>query len=188
MSANQFRLIAGKWRGKTLSFPPEQDLRPTLGRIRETLFNWLMHDIQTARCLDAFAGSGAIGLEALSRQAKEVTFLDSNKKALAQLKQNINTLAEKNATVLHRDALNFLKTTDQTFDIIFLDPPFQEALLADCLNAVQKNNVLTVGGLIYIEHNRKTPPDLANWQILRQKKAGQVTFALLTSPEKNHHE
>ncbi|MCK5666548.1 MAG: 16S rRNA (guanine(966)-N(2))-methyltransferase RsmD, partial [Thiotrichaceae bacterium] len=140
-TANQLRIIAGQWRGRRLNFADGEGLRPTLDRVRETLFNWLQGEIAGARCLDLFSGSGALGLEALSREAGEVVMIDTNPQAIAMIQKNLHLLAVENAQLLQIDAQQFLQnyavndqavnnSTDKTFDIVFLDPPFNQQLVA----------------------------------------------------------
>ena len=122
---NRIRIIGGTHRGRRLAFPDAAGLRPTPDRVRETLFNWLMPHLPGARCLDLFAGSGALGLEAVSRGAREVVLVDANPAVVKSLQENLRLLGEtERARVIRSDALAFLrKETDAPFDIVFLDPP-----------------------------------------------------------------
>lgn len=178
---NQLRIIGGEWRGRKLDFPDVSNLRPTGDRIRETLFNWLQMDIPGARCLDLFAGSGALGFEALSRGAAQVTFLDSHSKSVQQLNANCRLLACGKATVLKKDALEFLRAEpEQLFDIVFLDPPFKLDMLQESIQLLNEKKHLHAGAKIYLEMDVATeiasmPED---WQMLKEKKAGQVKYQL----------
>ena len=173
------RIIGGKYRGKKLGFPDIEGLRPTPSRVRETLFNWLMHRVQDARCLDAFAGSGALGIEAFSRGAKEVIFVEQSSLAFAELKKNLLHFQNPSLTALKMDAGEFLTKVLAPFDLIFLDPPFANGLLPNCLSLIAQNKLLTAEGLLYVESGEELIIDPLVWQVLRSKKAGFVYYALL---------
>lgn len=186
-SGNQLRIIAGQWRGRKLNFADGEGLRPTMDRVRETLFNWLQHDIAGARCLDLFSGSGALGLEALSRHAGEVLMIDKNPQAIAMIADNLKLLKVGNAQLLHMDAVEYLqqqadKHTDKPFDIVFLDPPFNKNLLPVCCDLLDKSQCLSPQALIYIEVEKNTPlPALPeHWQPVKEKRAGQLAYYLLS--------
>lgn len=172
------RIIGGKFRGKKLHFPISSGLRPTPDRVRETLFNWLMQDIYGAKCLDAFAGSGALGFEAISRGAAEVVMVETAPSVLQHLRKHAAALAVNNLQIIADDARHYLRTSKQAFDIIFMDPPFAENYLADCIALMTTNTILRKEGLLYIESAEK--PSLAeeHWILLKEKKAGQVFYAL----------
>jgi 16S rRNA (guanine966-N2)-methyltransferase len=180
MKTNQLRIIGGKWRGRKLSFPDVVDLRPTTDRIRETVFNWLMADIVDAECLDLFAGSGALGFEALSRGAKQVTFIDQSSEVINQLKENAAILkAESQANILQQEAIPFLNQQKKQLDIIFLDPPFKLNIINELCQLIAEKKLLKPGGLIYIEMNNKQTLQLpAPLSRIKQKQAGQVIFCL----------
>ena len=127
---NQFRIIAGIWRRRRLAFPKLPDIRPSPDRVRETLFNWLREQVAGARCLDLFAGSGALGLEALSRGACQVTFVDQERQAVEAISAHLQNLGATGGEVVQAEALAFLRGTPAAFDIVFLDPPFASELLA----------------------------------------------------------
>lgn len=177
---NQLRIIGGQWRGRKLNFPDLPGLRPTSDRIRETLFNWLQADIIGARCLDLFAGSGAVGFEALSRGAAEVVFVDNMQAAVSQLNQNLTMLKNEKGQVFRGDALSFVQRDDMVpFDIVFLDPPFKSGLLGKCISALEQSSCLKKDSLIYIENEKQLDVAVpANWNSLKEKKAGQVKYAL----------
>jgi 16S rRNA (guanine966-N2)-methyltransferase len=178
---NQLRIIAGLWRGRKLSFPDVDGLRPTGDRIRETLFNWLAPEIQGARCLDLFAGSGALGIEALSRGAETSVLVERDTKAAAQLKANLEILKAEQGRVVNVDALGFLQkgNTDAPYHIVFIDPPFQLNLWQSVIDALEAGNWLADNATIYIESGRDDeyqPP--INWQLHRDKHAGAVSYRL----------
>jgi 16S rRNA (guanine966-N2)-methyltransferase len=177
---NSVRIIGGTWRGRRLHFPDVPDLRPTPDRVRETLFNWLQHEITGSRCLDLFAGSGALGVEALSRGATQVVFVESAAAAALCLKRELDALgAGTAALVQNSSAERFLAGSTQAFDIVFLDPPFKsEALTALCLNINERGSVKS-GGLAYLECAAGTKLDLPEgWEMLKSKSAGEVGYHL----------
>ncbi len=176
------RIVAGKWRSRLLPIADEPGLRPTSERIRETLFNWLASTIEGSRCLDLFAGSGALGLEALSRGAGEVVFVENSARAAAALKEAVNMLEASGAQIRKADAIKYLKSEPEPFDIVFLDPPFAADLLEDLCRLLSEGNWLAEGARVYLEQDRERPlPDLPDgWTILNDKTAGQVRYALVT--------
>lgn len=181
--ANQIRIIGGTHRGRRLSFPDLPGLRPTGDRIRETLFNWLQPMLPGACCLDLFAGSGALGLEAASRGAEQVLLLDQARQITQQLQEHVTELGLYGVAVEQRDALLWLEQDppDRLFDIIFLDPPFGGGLLEPCCRLLEAGGWLAEDARVYIETNvvESLPFLPPNWQMLREKKAGQVAYYLL---------
>lgn len=183
--ANSLRIIGGEWRSRKFPFIDASGLRPTPGRIRETVFNWLQGDIYNASCLDLFAGSGALGLEALSRGASNVVFVENNPVVATQLKSNL-ALLNSDSSVIQADALNIIAELAEqhtSFDIIFLDPPYRKGLLEKSLKELIKFRLVSLDTLIYLEHESE---DSLYWgkyglQILKQTKAGQVQSFLLKS-------
>ncbi|MBM6550541.1 16S rRNA (guanine(966)-N(2))-methyltransferase RsmD [Marinomonas ostreistagni] len=178
-STSKLRIIGGEWRSRQLPIPDIEGLRPTTDRVRETVFNWLNFEVPGARCLDLFCGSGALGLEALSRGAKDCTFVELNKQVAQQIQQNLKTLNAPQGQVVHSDALSFLQRPSEAYDLIFLDPPFRKGLLDQVIPALD-SQWLKSGAHIYIEREseKELPPLPDNWQLLKEKKAGQLTFAL----------
>jgi 16S rRNA (guanine966-N2)-methyltransferase len=178
---NSVRIIGGGWRGRRISFPDIPGLRPTPDRIRETLFNWLQQDVVGARCLDLFAGSGALGLEALSRGAAETVFVEQAVAASRALQEQLSRLgAERKARVAEMGAARFLRTPAPPFDIVFLDPPFGRDALAEYVPLLDSGNWLNIGGLVYLENEKTagTPPLPAHWELLKSKSAGEVGYHL----------
>ncbi len=179
--AGQLRIIGGQWRGRRLRFAGGSGLRPTADRNRETLFNWLQGQIDGARVLDLFAGSGALGLEALSRGAASAVFVEHSRGACRSLEQNIAMLdAAGRAEVISGDARRFLRDRPAPFDLIFLDPPFAADLLDPALAALAAWP-LPGHSRIYVEAPlHPAPPELpAGWALCRERSAGAVWFALL---------
>ena len=180
--SGQLRIIGGRWRGRKFRFRAAPGLRPTPDRVRETLFNWLAPDIAGARCLDLFAGSGALGLEALSRGAAGVCFVDRHANSLRQIDQHLHALQADNAECRNEDALQWLErgNAGAAWDIVFLDPPFDEGLLEPAARLLEAGNWLAADALVYLEAGvRETAPELPpNWELHREKTAGDVRFSL----------
>ncbi|EJH4504861.1 16S rRNA (guanine(966)-N(2))-methyltransferase [Cronobacter sakazakii] len=178
--SGQIRIIGGQWRGRKLPVPDSPGLRPTTDRVRETLFNWLAPYLVGARCLDCFAGSGALGLEALSRYAADATLLEMERGVAQQLQKNLATLKSSAAKVVNTNTLNFLNQNGEPHDIVFVDPPFRKGLLEETLNLLETRGWLAPQALIYVESEVENglPPVPANWQLHREKVAGQVAYRL----------
>lgn len=182
-TSNQVRIIGGTHRGRRLSFPDLPGLRPTGDRVRETLFNWLQPILPGARCLDLFAGSGAIGLEAASRGAGAVVMLDQAPAVIKQLQQHVADLRLEQVQVERADALEWLgRNAVEPFDIVFLDPPFGHDLLGPCCTRLEAGGWLKPDARIYIEMDvlESLPEMPENWVIVREKKAGQVAYYLFS--------
>lgn len=182
---NRVRIIGGEWRSRVLQFPDAPSLRPTPDRVRETLFNWLQLRIHGARCLDLFAGSGALGFEALSRGAASVTALETASTAAASLRHNATLLGTDRLQLIQQDALRWLDTpATQQFDIVFIDPPFADNAHARCCALLQQHGWLAAGALVYLESGSSLltlalPP---SWQLTRHKQAGDVHYGLAAIP------
>ena len=179
-AAGQIRIIGGLWRGRKLPVPHSPGLRPTTDRVRETLFNWLAPVLQGAHCLDCFAGSGALGLEALSRYAASATLLEFERPVAQQLEKNLALLNAKDAKVFNVNTLNWLAKAGNAFDVVFLDPPFRKGLLEETLRLLENNGWLADEALIYVESEVENglPPVPACWHLYREKVAGQVAYRL----------
>jgi len=177
---NTLRIIGGTHRGRKLSFVDAKGLRPTPDRMRETLFNWLQPVIHGARCLDLFAGSGALGLEALSRGAADVVFVERDGKAARRLDENLQLLGYETIRCHQQAAQSYLEQTPELFDVVFLDPPYQSDLLEQVIGQLQQG-WLADAARIYMEHDSNHPrPELpSDWTLLKERKAGQVTALLL---------
>lgn len=179
----EVRIIAGLWRGRKLPVLNAVGLRPTADRIKETLFNWLMPYIADTNCLDCFAGSGALGFEALSRQASQVTFLELDKNTAAQLNKNLQTLkcSPQQAQVVNQDSLLFLKRYQNQphFDLVFVDPPFHFNLVEQTVSLLVQYNWLKENALVYIETEKDKKPTIPEgWILLKEKNSGQVSYRL----------
>ena len=181
--AGRLRIVAGNWRSRLLDIADVEGLRPTSERIRESLFNWLAPTIQGARCLDLFAGTGALGLEALSRGAREVVFVERSAVAARQLEENVALLGASSVATLYRgDAETFLRNRDSGgFDIVFLDPPFAADRLGETCRLLVETQCLADDALIYLEEDRsRGDPALPDgWQLLKNKTAGNVRYMLV---------
>lgn len=174
-SRNKVRIIGGEHRRRLLSFPDAEGLRPTPDRVRETVFNWLGQTLHGKRCLDLFAGSGALGFEAASRHAARVVMVERARPVIMALKENQRILGAANIEVVPMDAQHFVSGCRERFDVIFLDPPYGADLLPSLLPAMAE--LLADGGVVYFE--ARTWPDTTGWTVLRQDKAGQVHYGLL---------
>ena len=179
---NSIRIIAGKWRGRRLPVIEAQGLRPSTDRVRETLFNWLMHDVADARCLDLFAGTGGLGLECLSRGARSAVFVESDRRAATQLEKNLGVLdAVNSAEVLTQSAIDFLRRpSTNKFDVVFMDPPFDSNLLVQAMPLLVENSWLADDALVYIEQASKKDPELVpeGWRVYKEGKAGYCRYSL----------
>jgi len=179
--SNQLRIIGGDWRGRKLRFPDAPNLRPTPDRVRETIFNWLAPIIDGAHVLDLFAGSGALGLEALSRGAAFATFVDSHKKVTQALQDHLVLLnAKDKAEVVSMDGVRFLKQEAKVYNLVFLDPPYQLDFMAKVVPLLEENGWLADNAMLYLEiEKRQSLPELPdNWNMLKDKTAGEVSYFL----------
>lgn len=178
----ELRIIGGEWRGRKLRFPALPGLRPSPNRVRETLFNWLQPELSGAHCLDLFAGSGALGLEALSRGAGSCWFVEVARTASQQIRQHLTTLKCDTGRAIDADALQWLESMPPTprFHLVFLDPPFRQGMVAECCARLERSGRLSDNALIYVESAvDEGPPDVpANWTLHRDKQAGQVAYRL----------
>jgi 16S rRNA (guanine966-N2)-methyltransferase len=177
---SQIRIIAGRWRGRKLIFSATEGLRPTTDRVRETIFNWLQFDIAQSRCLDLFAGSGALGLEAASRGAETVTLVEKNIQAVHYLTDNCRLLAAENCRVVLASAEQFIANNQEQYDIIFLDPPYKANLWTEISEQLMESGLVAPSAYIYLECPAKGDlPTLPNqWQLKKDKKAGVIRYCL----------
>jgi len=182
MAANEVRIIGGNWRGRKLRFPDVNGLRPTLGRVRETLFNWLNRRIPGSHCLDLFAGSGALGFEALSRGAASVTLVEPDVRAARALRENAARLQAGPACRIDcTTATRFLRSASGTWDVIFLDPPFDADLLPATLARIGAAGCLAPDGVVYFEMPRRLTAAFAGFRLVKEGTAGDTRFGLLAS-------
>jgi 16S rRNA (guanine966-N2)-methyltransferase len=177
---SKLRIIGGEWRSRQIVFEDAPGLRPTPARVRETLFNWLQADIANSCCLDLFAGSGALGFEAASRGARQVLQVENNPKTCQMLRENTTVLRATQIAVLQMDVALFIQQCQETFDVIFLDPPFGQGLVEPICQQLQSAGLVATYGKIYLETERKLTlqglPD--NWLQLKDKVAGEVRYSL----------
>ena len=185
MTKNEVRIIGGKWKGRKLRFPDRPGLRPSLGRARETTFNWLVGSIDGAACLDLFAGSGSLGFEAESRGAASVVLVERDRRTAAALKSSATVLGA-HGRVIVSDAQKYLRSAATPFDLIFMDPPFaQPELAASAIRSVLDRALLAPDGAIYVELPRRwaLPAELHEELIWRKSAiAGEARFGLLAGP------
>ncbi|WP_018716574.1 16S rRNA (guanine(966)-N(2))-methyltransferase RsmD [Arhodomonas aquaeolei] len=178
---NRLRIVAGDWGGRRLPFPEARDLRPTAERVRETLFNWLRADVAGARCLDLFAGSGALGLEAASRGAREVVCVERSRRVADVLRENVARLggAERVAVTV-ADARRYLDGPASAFDLVFLDPPFSSSIIDSVCAGLESGGWLSPRALVYVERARhgQAVSVPASWTLRRHGTAGDVDYRL----------
>jgi len=184
MREGRLRIIGGRWRGRRISVPAFDGVRPTPDRVRETLFNWLQPVIEGARCLDLFAGSGALALEAVSRGAKAVVCVERDHRVADALRAVTAELPAPEIEVQCRDAFDFLDGTGQPFEIVFLDPPFAAGLVPRCLERLVAGGWLAPRGWIYVEAETELTEDALaeGFELIRGKRAGDVCYHLVRSP------
>ena len=181
-AGGQLRIVGGRYRGRRLPIPSQPGLRPTMDRTRETLFNWLAPVIAGSRCLDCFAGSGALAFEASSRGAQAVCMLERSASVCRQLRANALKLGDESVKVVSVDALAWLSASPvQQFDLVFLDPPFGRGLLGPACDLLHRRGWLAPGAMVYLEASvadgfPALPP---GWMLLRDKRAGAVRFGLV---------
>ncbi|MDB3893551.1 16S rRNA (guanine(966)-N(2))-methyltransferase RsmD [Candidatus Thioglobus sp.] len=185
-AANNFQIIGGEHRGRKFNFPDAPGLRPTPNKVRETLFNWIQFQSSNKVFLDLFAGSGALGFEALSRGAKKVISIEKDSSAFKSLEKNRKNLRSDKIQIINADALDFLSNkTTQVFDFVLLDPPFHQKLLEKALKKLSKGGFLALGSQIYIESEFEITDIFLNQEISqkikinKQKRSGQVHYCLI---------
>lgn len=178
---SELRIVGGKWRSRKLSFTPAEGLRPTSDRIRETLFNWLAPTIIGARCADLFAGSGALGLEAMSRGAAHCDFVDTSKSVQQQILRHLETLGAKSqGHCFTGSAQNYLNAEKAPVDIVFIDPPFALGIAASVCRSLSSSGLLAREAWVYVETPKAEElSELpTNWSLYRHKVAGDVAYRL----------
>ena len=181
-ATSQLRVIGGQWRGRKLTFPDRPGLRPTGDRVRETLFNWVGHTLQGAQCLDLFAGSGALGIEALSRGAAHCDFVDTDREVVAYIDRHLERLDAQHDGATHcNTASDFLGTTNSTWNVVFVDPPFDARVGESALTLLLTGGHVTTDSWVYFETSRSNPEAVpeTHYEIFREKTAGDVRYQLL---------
>ena len=178
--AGTLKIIGGRWRGRKLTVIDLEGLRPTPNRVRETLFNWLQFSLSGANCLDLFAGTGALGLEAASRGAEKITLVEFNTQAAEQLSKNCQQLGADNYQLVNEDAVTFLSSGQEQYDIVFIDPPYKLEMWSEIASQLVSQDSLSLNALIYVEFPlAATKPLLpSKWQLIKEKKAGGVNYCL----------
>jgi 16S rRNA (guanine966-N2)-methyltransferase len=174
---NRVRIIGGRWGSRVLRFSPLERLRPTPDAVRERLFNWLGQNLAGRACLDLFAGSGALGFEAASRDAREVVLVERDRRALAALRENARALGAKQVEILGYDALRFLDVDERQFDVIFLDPPYGEGWTARLLPLLPRH--LAGEGVVYLEQLEPRLNVGPEWILRHSGRTGMVNYYLL---------
>jgi 16S rRNA (guanine966-N2)-methyltransferase len=179
-SRNRVRIIGGRWRSRVIHFPPAAQLRPTPDRVRETLFNWLGQRLDGLACLDLFAGSGALGFEALSRGAARVVLVESDRTVAAALRESAKLLEAEGAEIVMGEAMSFLGRGAERFDVVFLDPPYASDLAARAMERLTAR--LNPGAKVYVESAEALDPP-PPWKALREDRAGAVRYGLYEIPQ-----
>ena len=177
---SKIRIIAGEWRSRQLLFEDTPGLRPTPARVRETLFNWLQQDVIGSRCLDLYAGSGALSFEAASRGAKSVSVVENNAQACRLIKENTVKLTANQIKIIQSDVFRFLSGDASRFDLVFLDPPFGKNMAQQTCQWLEDKGWLALNAKVYVEVESNLvlegmPP---NWKLLKSKRAGEVAYYL----------
>ncbi len=177
---NKLRIIGGQWRSRQLKFTETPGLRPTPARVRETLFNWLQYDVAGSRCLDLYAGSGALGFEAASRGAVKVVQVEQDRDACRQLHTNAEALAAQQVKIVNSEVFRFLAGNAEIFDLAFLDPPFAKGLAVQTCQWLEDKEWLAENAKIYLEteQNLSLQDIPENWSLLKEKQAGEVNYRL----------
>lgn len=175
------RVISGKARGLKLQSLDGLSTRPTLDRVKESIFNMLFDKVNGASVLDLFAGSGALGIESLSRYATECTFVDNNTKAIEVIRENLTKARFlESSDLIYDDYKSFLEKTDKKFDVVFLDPPYMAGITEDVLELIYKKNILKNGALIIVESDKNNVPCYGdNFKVIKEKYYGRVCVCLL---------
>ena len=178
--AGTLRIIGGRWRGRKLTVIDSEGLRPTPSRVRETLFNWLQFSLSGANCLDLFAGTGALGLEAASRGVEKITLVEFNARTAEQLSKNCQQLGADNYQLINKDAVTFLSGDQGQYDIVFIDPPYKLEIWSEIAEQLVSQDCLSLNALIYVEYPLTAIKPLfpLEWQLIKEKKAGGVNYCL----------
>ena len=173
------RIISGIWRSRIIRFDESANIRPTTDAARETLFSWLQSETEGACCLDLFAGSGALGFEALSRGAKTVVFVDSDHRSIQGLLKTAEALDAKNVTIIHKTAKEYLSNTDAIFDTVFIDPPFYKNVIPGILEQLRNSGCINLQTQIYVEMERSESGLGSDWKVLKEKRTKAKYYFLI---------
>ena len=176
--AGTLRIIAGRWRHRRIALAAGAGVRPTPDRVRETLFNWLAGELDGARCLDLFAGSGALGFEAASRGAARVVMVERDRRVAGHLREQARMLGAQGIEVVHAEAEGWLAGCAERFDLCFLDPPYAERSLRELCTALERHGLLVSGARVYLEGPEPLAGLGPGWRLLRSNKAGRVRYHL----------
>lgn len=181
---SKVKIIAGEWRSRQIFFADSPGLRPTPARIRETLFNWLQHDVVASRCLDLYAGTGVLGFEAVSRGAKLVVMVEDNAQVCRLIKENTVKLSADKIKIIQTDVFRFLAGDSTPFNLVFLDPPFAKNLAQQTCHWLEDKGWLADGAKVYVEVENQLILDEMpkNWKLLKSKKTGDVGYHLFLAP------
>ena len=172
----KIKIISGKMRGKTIIFDSSKKIRPTLGRVKETIFNWLGNDLRDSKALDLFGGSGSLGFEANSRGAT-VTIVEKDKSVFRKIKRNIDEHKMQNIEVYNSDAIYFIRLVKETYDIIFLDPPYDDFKLINNILFEIKEKI-NKNGFVYFEHNHNINLE-KSWNVYKSGKSNRIMYKLI---------
>ena len=176
---NEIKIIGGLYKGKIIPLKDAEGLRPTPARVRETIFTWLSGNIENASVLDLFAGSGALGFEALSRGADKVTLVEMNPQTVYTLKSVADTFKTDNVEVVKSDALSYLENTSEKFDVIFVDPPYKLDIYEKTLSLILKRNLIDENSVIYVEMRNGSNQIVPGLECIREQTAGQAKYTLM---------
>ena len=177
---NDVRILGGKFKGKLLPVLNVEGLRPTPSRVRETIFSWIKDSLGNAKVLDLFAGSGALGLEAYSRGAKDVTLVELDKDNSSNLKEIAKSMSYDEIHVINDDALHFLDNVSSTFNIVFIDPPYKLDIYEKVLEKLLDKNLIDDDSLIYVEMRNGSNKIVPGYEIIREENSGQSKYSLWT--------
>lgn len=176
---NEIKIIGGLYKGKLIPLKDAEGLRPTPARVRETIFTWLSGNIENARVLDLFAGSGALGFEALSRGADKVTLVEMNPQTVSTLKSVADTFKTDKVEVVKADALSYLENTSEKFNVIFVDPPYKLDIYEKTLSLILKRNLIDENSVIYVEMRNGSNQIVPGLECIREQTAGQAKYTLM---------
>ncbi|MGI6205669.1 MAG: 16S rRNA (guanine(966)-N(2))-methyltransferase RsmD [Anaerovoracaceae bacterium] len=182
------RIIAGEFKGRKLSAPPDYKVRPTAEKVREAIFSMIQMYVGDSVVIDLFAGTGSLGLEALSRGAKRAYFVDNDRRSISFVKENVKACGmEDSSVLLCSDYASGLANIHDKADIVFLDPPYKAGLMLDCLRRLAESDLLPEGGIVIAEHGRDEmlPEKIKNLELIKDRKYGKVRVSIYEKQEEN---